>query len=74
MGEGIHKIFFLHSPRKHMLWVLIRSASAWRNKKTVNNFWLKKVYYLELRPKIRFFFFFLKILFFFLTKKYKYCI
>ena len=32
---------FLISPRKHMLWVLIRSAS-WRNKKNINIFGLEK--------------------------------
>ena len=38
---------FLISPQKHMLWVLIRSASPhhmflWRNKKNINTFGLKK--------------------------------
>ena len=53
---------FLISPRKHMFWVLIRSASArwgayyeypqhmlsWRNKKNINSFGLKKASYQEL--------------------------
>ena len=54
-GYQVNK--FLFSQRKHMLWVLIRSASAneypqhmfsSRNKKTTDTFWLKKAPYQEL--------------------------
>ena len=56
LDKGGYPVIFLISPRKHMLWVLIRSASArrgasneypqhmfsWRNKKNINTFGLKK--------------------------------
>ena len=68
--EGYPDNIFVNSPRKHMMWVLIRSASAqhmfsWRSEKYTSAFGILGLTYLRLFYHV-FFFFFLFFFFLFL--------